>query len=222
MSHLRLFAAAFSLTASASLLAQTTYEARHDAYFDDLSTRGINLGQVDGPHRAGRTGFWTTQGKLQRGNFSSGVWSQLKTTITNADGAEDAGGANGGFSGWPGMDTYVRWQHLMPQDVKDAYAAEYVGMATYGRGSTPNQRMMWAAACRLACETWGTAAVTANSNASNKTGEPTGKGYIEKVCDRTVKYNFDERWAKHYLVYTTQPLLSIAQLSTDRVLANNA
>ncbi len=222
----RVYLAAWLLALSPSpLLAQTTYEQRHEDYYDDISTRSINLGQTDGPHRAGRTGFWTTQGRLQRGMATSNpskVWNDLKTTITNADGAQDAGGANGGFSGWPGMDTYMRWQHLMPQDVKDAYTAEYLGMKTYGNGSTPNQRIMWAAACRLACETWGTAAVTANSNASNKTGEPTGKKYIETVCDRTVKYNFDEHWAKHYLQYTLGPLRSIADLSTDPVLANKA
>lgn len=222
----RVYLAAWLLALSPSpLLAQTTYEQRHEDYYDDISTRKINTGQTDGPHRAGRTGFWTTQGRLQRGMATSNpskVWNDLKATITNADGAQDAGGANGGFSGWPGMDTYMRWQHLMPQDVKDAYTAEYLGMKTYGNGSTPNQRIMWAAACRLACETWGTAAVTTNSNASNKTGEPTGKKYIETVCDRTVKYNFDERWAKHYLQYTLGPLRSIADLSTDPVLANKA
>lgn len=205
--------------------AQTTYEARHEAFYDDVANRKINLGQTDGPHRAGRTGFWTTQGRLQRGMATSNpskVWGELKTTITNADGAQDAGGANGGFSGWPGMDTYMRWQHLMPQDVKDAYMAEYLGMKTYGNGSTPNQRIMWAAACRLACETWGTAAVTTNSNASNKTGEPTGKGYIERICDRTVRYNFEERWAKHYLEYTLGPLRSVADFTTDPVLANKS
>lgn len=223
-SHVYLAAWLLALSPS-PLLAQTTYEQRHEDYYDDISTRSINLGQTDGPHRAGRTGFWTTQGRLQRGMATSNpskVWNELKTTITNADGVQDAGGANGGFSGWPGMDTYMRWQHLMPQDVKDAYTAEYLGMKTYGNGSTPNQRIMWAAACRLACETWGTASVTANSNASNKTGEPTGKKYIETVCDRTVKYNFDERWAKHYLQYTLGPLRSIADLSTDPVLANKA
>lgn len=120
------------------------------------------------------------------------------------------------------MDTYMRWQHLMPQDVKDAYIAEFVGLRTYGSGSTPNQRIMWAAACRLACETWGTAAVTANSNASNRTGEITGKKYIEGICDRAVKYNFEERWAKHYLQYTLGPLRKIADFTTDPVLANKA
>ena len=214
-----------SLLLALTTHAQTTYEARHEAFYDDISGRKINLGQTDGPHRAGRTGFWTTQGRLQRGMATSNpgkVWGELKTVITNADGAQDAGGANGGFSGWPGMDTYMRWQHLMPQDVKDAYVAEYVGLRTYGNGSTPNQRIMWAAACRLACETWGTAAVTVNSNASNKTGEPTGKKYIENICDRTVKYNFEERWAKHYLAYTLGPLRTIADLSSDPVLANKA
>lgn len=210
---------------SVAVRAQSTYEQRHQDYYDDIANRKINLGQTDGPHRAGRTGFWTTQGRLQRGMATSNpskVWGELKTTLTNADGAQDAGGANGGFSGWPGMDTYMRWNHLMPQDVKDAYVAEYVGMKTYGSGSTPNQRIMWAAACRLACETWGTAAVTANSNASNKTGEVTGKKYIENICDRTVKYNFEERWAKHYLQYTLGPLRTVADFTTDPVLANKA
>lgn len=213
------------LIGNAVLRAQSTYEQRHEAFYDDIASRKINLGQTDGPHRVGRTGFWTTQGRLQRGmaTWNPGkVWGELKTTITNADGAQDAGGANGGFSGWPGMDTYMRWNHLMPQDVKDAYAAEYVGLKTYGNGSTPNQRIMWAAACRLACETWGTAPVTANSNASNKTGEITGKKYIENICDRTVKYNFEERWAKHYLQYTLGPLRTIADFTTDPVLANKA
>jgi autotransporter-associated beta strand protein len=204
------------------LVAQSTYEQRHDAYFDDISGRKINTGQRDGPHRAGRTGFWTTQGKLQRGNESSGVWSNLSATITDADGSGDAGGANGGFSGWPGMDTYLRWQHRFPQWIKDQYYTEYTTMPTYGSGSTPNQRIMWAAACKLACETWGTSTVTQFSNASNKYNDPTGKAYMMAICDRTVKYNFEERWAKHYLQYTLGPLRSIADLSNDPELVNRA
>jgi autotransporter-associated beta strand protein len=221
----RLLVHAIPLLFTFPAMGQSTYEQRHEAFYNDISGRKINLGQTDGPHRAGRTGFWTTQGRLQRGMATwnpSKVWGELKTTITNADGAADAGGANGGFSGWPGMDTYMRWNHMMPQDVKDAYVAEFVGLKTYGNGSTPNQRIMWAAACRLACETWGTAAVTANSNASNRTGEITGKKYIEGICDRTVKYNFEERWAKHYLAYTLGPLRTIADHTTDPVLANKA
>lgn len=220
---LRLFLTSLFFTCTS--VGQSTYEARHDEYYDYLSERKINLGQIEGPHRAGRTGFWTTQGRLQRGMAASNpnkVWGELKSVLKNADGEQDANGANGGFSAWPGMDTYMRWNHLMPKDVKDAYQEEYLGMVTYGRGSTPNQRMMWAAACRLACETWGTNLVTSNSNASNKTGDVTGKKYIEAVCERTVKYNFDERWAKHYLQYTLGPLRSVADFTNDSVLANKA
>ena len=207
---------------TAGLFGQETYEQRHTAYYDDLSTRGINTGQTSGPHRAGRTGFWTTQGKLQRGNESAGVWSQLGAVIANADGSADAGGANGGFSGWPGMDTYVRWQHRFPQSIKDQYYTEYTTMPNYGKGSTPNQRIMWAAACKLACETWGASTVTQFSNAANKYGDPTGKAYMMAICDRTVKYNFEERWAKHYLQYTLGPLRSIADLSNDPELVARA
>ena len=81
---------------------------------------------------------------------------------------------------------------------------------------------MWAAACKLACETWGVPAVTSVSNAANRYGDPTGKAYMMAICDRTVKYNFEERWAKHYLQYTLGPLRSIADLSNDPELANRA
>jgi len=178
----RLLVHAIPLLFTFPAMGQSTYEQRHEAFYDDISGRKINLGQTDGPHRAGRTGFWTTQGRLQRGMATwnpSKVWGELKTTITNADGAADAGGANGGFSGWPGMDTYMRWNHMMPQDVKDAYVAEFVGLKTYGNGSTPNQRIMWAAACRLACETWGTAAVPMHRTEQEKSrGKNTSREFV--------------------------------------------
>lgn len=56
---------ALLLATAVSLHAQTTYKHLHADYFDDISTRRINLGQTDEPHRAGRTGFCTTQMKLQ-------------------------------------------------------------------------------------------------------------------------------------------------------------
>jgi hypothetical protein len=50
LQYLGTFAFAFALAGNA--LAQTTYEQRHADYFDDISTRGINTGQKDGPHRS--------------------------------------------------------------------------------------------------------------------------------------------------------------------------
>ena len=59
----------FLLIGSFSALnAQDTLQERTDLLLDSLSTRKVNTGQHDGPHRAGRTGFWTTEGRLERGN----------------------------------------------------------------------------------------------------------------------------------------------------------
>jgi autotransporter-associated beta strand protein len=202
--------------------AQTDYASRSNLLFNSLSTRKVNTGQHDGPHRAGRTGFWTTQGRLARNITNSTTWTYLSASITDADGSADAGGANGGFSGWPGMDTYVRWNQKFPASISNQYYTEFTTMPTYGNGSTPNQKMMWAVACRLACETWGSNNVLKVSNAKYKYADPTGRDYILAICDKSVKYNFEERWAKHYLGYTLGPLRSIADLSTDVTLRNKA
>lgn len=205
-----------------ALPAQSTYALREDLLLDSLSTRKVNTGQHDGPHRAGRTGFWTTQGRLARGITNSTTWTYLRAAITDADGSADAGGANGGFSGWPGMDTWMRWNQVFPQSVQDQYFTEFTTMPTYGSGSTPNQKMMWAVACRLACETWGSNEVLQVSNAGYGYADKTGRDYILAKSDFAVKHNFEERWAKHYLEYTLGPLRSIADLSTDPVLRQRA
>lgn len=219
----------FSLASIAGLMcvehlaqAQADYNSRSNVLFNSLSTRKVNTGQHDGPHRAGRTGFWTTQGRLARNITNSTTWNYLSASITDADGSADAGGANGGFSGWPGMDTYVRWNQKFPSNILSQYYTEFSTMPNYGKGSTPNQKMMWAVACRLACETWGSNNVLGVSNAKYKYPDPTGRDYILAICDKSVKYNFEERWAKHYLIYTLGPLRSIADLSTDPFMAQRA
>ncbi len=200
--------------------AQPTYAEREDYLFDSLSWRKVNVGQTDGPHRAGRTGFWTTQGRLQRNITNSTTWSYLSAAISDAAGLGER--VNGGFSAWPGMDTYIRWNQKFPQSIKDQYYTEYTTMPTYGAGSTPNQKIMFAVACRLACETWGTNKVLGVSNAKYGYPDPTGRDYVLAICDRTVKYSFEERWAKHYLAFTLGPLRSLADLSTDPWLRHKA
>lgn len=212
----------FLLACGVEVRAQTNYALREDALLDSLSTRKVNTGQHDGPHRAGRTGFWTTQGRLARGITNSTTWNYLGAAITDADGSADAGGANGGFSGWPGMDTWMRWNQVFPQSIRDQYYTEFATMPCYGSGSTPNQKMMWAVACRLACETWGSNAALQVSNAGYGYADKTGRDYILAKSDFAVKHNFEERWAKHYLEYTLGPLRSIADLSTDPVLRQRA
>ena len=218
-----LFVAAHLGLAVLPVLGQDTLEYRTDMLLDSLSTRKVNVGQTDGPHRAGRTGFWTTEGRLMRNITNATTWSYLSAAISNADGSPDAGGANGGFSGWPGMDCWYRFNHLFPQNIKDQYFTEFTTMPNYHKGSTPNQKIMWAVACRLACEEWGTETATAVSDADyTRTGDKTGADYIKAICSRTIKYSFEERWAKHYLTYTMGPLRTLSDFTADATLANMA
>ncbi len=214
--------AALVFLSSPAVRAQSTFLSRSNLLLNYLSTRGCNVGQLSGPHRAGRTGFWTTQGRLDTGITNSTTWDYLSAAIANADGSQDAGGANGGFSGWPGMDTFLRWNQMFPTSISNQYYTKYTTMGTYGNGATPNQRMMWAVACRLACETWGTNAVTQVSNAKYWTTDPSGRDVILSYCENAVQYNFRERWATIYLEYTLGPLRSIVDLSTDPVLRQQA
>jgi len=203
--------------------AQETLSARSALLLDSLSTRKVNTTQHDGPHRAGRTGFWTTEGRLVRGKADSTTWSYLSASITDADGLADAGGANGGFSGWPGMDCWMRFNPQFPQAQRDQFIAKFTTMPTYHSGSTPNQKMMWAVACRLACEQWGTDVATSVSNADYlNNGDKTGRDYIISKAKYAVKYNFEERWAKHYLTYTMGPLRTVSDFTTDAELAQVA
>ena len=206
-----------------SAFAQATLQERGDLLLNSLSTRSVNTGQHDGPHRAGRTGFWTTEGRLARGKSDTTTWNYLRAALDDVDGLADAGGANGGFSGWPGMDCWYRFNQVFPQDLKDKYQAKYTTMPTYHSGSTPNQKVMWAVACRLACEYWGTNATTSVTDADyTKSGDKTGKDYLMGIFKKTVRQNFEERWAKHYLTYSLGPFRTLADFTSDEELRRHA
>ncbi len=202
-----------------------TFADRGNRILDWVNTDWPNLGQYGGPHRIGRTGFWYTEGRVLRGQTNATTWTILADAIKNADGTEDASGANGGFSGWPGMDCYLRWNQALPQNLKDQYYTEYTTMPNYKKGVTANQQWMWVTACRLACETWGTENVTQYSDANltkNGGGDPSGKHWLMYQLDWAVRNNFIEHNATHYLVYSLGPVRSLADLSTDPELKNRA
>ena len=126
-----------------------------------------------------------------------------------------------GFSLWPGMDAWYRHNAIFSQELKDKYRDEYVG-ALYYTGSTPNQRLMAATGCYLASEVWGAAAVTANSNAANGHGDPTGKAFINHILDNLPRYNCEEHNSGQYLAYNIGPFRTLADFAPDPVLKQKA
>jgi autotransporter-associated beta strand protein len=194
----------------------TTFADRSDALLDYLNTTSPNVGQTNyGPHRIGRTGFWYGQGRLERGNTSTGL-SYISAAVGDADAPD-----NSGFSLWPGMDTWYRHNAIFPQTLKDKYRDEYVGALHYG-GSTPNQRLMSATGCYLASEIWGAEAVTSNSNAANGYGDPTGKAFINHLLDNLPRYNCEEHNSGQYLTFNLGPFHTLANFAPDPQLRQKA
>jgi autotransporter-associated beta strand protein len=205
------------LTYSAPFQTGTSFADRHDAMLDYLSTEVPNLGQFDaGPHRIGRTGFWCATGRLLRGDTATGI-SYITTAVEDAN----AESANAGFSMWPGMDAYLRWNHLFPQSLKDRYREVYVGADAYDNGSTPNQRFMLATASYLANGIWGSS-VNSNSSAANGIGSSSGKDFILHILNKTPFDNHEEHNSHHYLTYTLSAIETLAQFAQDAEVRNKA
>lgn len=201
---------------SASSFADTFLE-RSDVLLDYLNTSAPNVGQTGGgPHRIGRTGFWYGQARLLRGDTTNGM-----NYISAAVGDADAEGPNSGFSLWPGMDAWYRYNTAFSQALKDKYRDEYVGAALYG-GATPNQRLMGATGCYLASEVWGAAAVTSHSNAANGYGDPTGKAFIHHILDNVPRYNCEEHNAGQYLTFNLGPIHTLANYAPDPLMRQKA
>ena len=205
------------LTYSAPFQTGTSFAQRHDAMLDWLSTEVPNLGQTGGgPHRIGRTGFWCATGRLLRGDTATGI-SYITTAVEDAN----AESSNAGFSMWPGMDAYLRWNHLFPQSLKDRYQQIYVGADAYDNGSTPNQRFMLATASFLANEVWG-ASVNSVASASNGIGGASGKDFILHILNKTPFQNHEEHNASHYLQYTLAPIETLAEFAQDAEVRDKA
>jgi len=203
--------------ATREAVAQESFAARADTLLDYLNSNTPNVGQTGGgPNRIGRTGFWYGQGRIARGDTATGLGY-----ISAAVGDADAEVANGGFSLWPGMDAWYRHNAIFSQELKDKYRDEYVG-ARYYFGATPNQRLMGATAAYLASEIWGVGPVTSVSNASNGTGDPSGKAFLDQILTVLPRYNSEEHNAAQYLTFNLGPFHTLANFAPDPLLRQKA
>ncbi len=205
------------LTFSQPFQVGTTFADRRDYLLDWLSTDVPNLGQAGaGPHRIGRTGFWYGEARMQRGDTTNGL-NYIATALEDAS----AENSNAGFSMWPGMDAWMRWNGSFSQTLKDRYQQIYTTSDLYDNSSTPNQRFMISTASYLANSVWGTA-VNSVSGAFNGTTDPTGKTYLENAINRIPWRGYDEHHSTQYLIYTLAPMLSLAEFAPDTGLKNKA
>ena len=205
------------LTMFAPFQVGSTFEERRDYLLDWLSTDVPNLGQFGGgPHRIGRTGFWYGEARLLRDDTATGL-SYIATAVEDAS----AENSNAGFSLWPGMDAYLRWNHLFSTTLTNRYREVYTTCDLYDNSATPNQRFMTCTASYLANGVWGSM-VNSVSGASYGTGDVTGKAYLEGVINNVPWHGYPEHNSTTYLIYTLAPMLTLADFAPDPVLKRKA
>lgn len=205
------------ITFSAPFQVSTTFADRRDYLLDHLSTDVPNLGQFGaGPHRIGRTGFWHGEARMLRGDTATGL-NYIATALEDAS----AENSNAGFSMWPGMDAWMRWNGSFSQTLKNRYQEVYTTSDLYDNSATPNQRFMICTASYLANGVWGPA-VNSVSSATYATGDSTGRTYLENTINAVPWKGYPEHHSTQYLIYTLAPMLSLAEFSPDPVFKNKA
>jgi len=210
----------------AALPAQAdNFNSRAAAFLNYYDTTTPNLGQTgSGPHRIGRTGFWSADGRLQNSDLVNG-----SNFMYAALGDADSEGTDSGFSMWPAMDFYLRWNTKFPAIFTPAITSYFETQLTtngtnYDVGATPNQQMMLATTRYLAGTVWGTSAFPSGSQfkADYGTGDPTGKAFVSNTIANIPLYGFLEHDSLIYIQFTLGPIYTLEQFAPDPVLQHKA
>jgi hypothetical protein len=201
------------------------FSSRSAAFLNYFDTTVPNVTETgSGPHRIGRTGFFFTDARFLTNDLVNG-----SNYLVAALGDADSEGDDAGFSMWPAMDCYLRWNTTLPAIFSPSISNLFVTQLTvngtnYSSGSTANQEMMLATTRYLAGVTWGTNAFPAGARfqAGYGTPDPTGKAYVSNTVVDLPLYGFQEHDSLIYVQYTLGPLYTLAQFAPDPVLQHKA
>ncbi len=200
------------------------FSTRRTAFLNYYDTTVPNVSQTgSGPHRIGRTGFWAAEGRFLNDDLANG-----SNYMYAALGDADSEGTDAGFSMWPAMDCFLRWNTLtsvFTPAVTNLFKTQLTTNGTnYSSGATSNQRMMFSTARYLAGCVWGATAFPSGSQyqADYGTGDPTGKAYVSNTIVNIPRYGFLEHDSLIYVQFTLGPIFTLAQYAPDADLRNKA
>jgi hypothetical protein len=201
------------------------FNSRRAAFLNYYDTTVPNVTQTgSGPHRIGRTGFWSAEGRFLTNDLVNG-----SNYMSAALGDADSEGTDAGFSMWPAMDCYLTWSAALPSiftpAITNLFETQLTANGTnYSIGATSNQRMMLATTRYLAGCVWGTNVFPSGSqfSADYGTGDPTGKTYVSNTIANIPLYGFLEHDSLIYIQFTLGPIYTLAQFAPDPVLRNKA
>lgn len=175
-----------------------------------------------GPHRVGRTGFWSAEGRFLTNDFSNGS-NYMSYALADADNE----GSDAGFSMWPAMDCYLRWNMLplFTPSVTNLFEMQLTSNGSnYSSGATANQQMMFATTHYLAGTIWGTNAFPAGTDfrTAYGTADPSGKAFVSNTIASIPLYGLVEHDSLIYVQYTLGPIYTLEQFAPDPILRNKA
>ena len=148
-------------------------------------------------------------------------------------------GGNSGFTAWPGMDCYVRYNQFFDAALKDRFKKIYTGAVFYKRLTTSNHTIMAAVTRYLATQIWGpdafapdpyfvhhpatdgTAQTGAGASAEPQPGtyftkdDPTGVKFCRMRIASAMAIGPGEYASRPYGAEDILPLLTLAECAGD-------
>jgi hypothetical protein len=200
----------------------TTRVAAFLNYYDTTVPNVTETGS--GPHRIGRTGFWSAEGRFLNNDLANGS-NYMYAALDDADSEGD----DAGFSMWPAVDCYLRWNAALPSVFTPAITNLFKTQLTtngtnYSSGSTANQEMMFSTTHYLAGIIWGTNAFPSGAQFQTAygTSDPSGLAYVSNTIVNIPLYGLLEHDSLIYAQYTLGPIYTLEQFAPSAVLRDQA
>lgn len=153
-------------------------------------------------------------------------------------------GGNSGFVVWPGIDCYIRYEHLLGDELKSRFKKVYTSGVFYRRFTTSNHVTMAGITRYLAVQTWGRDAFAPHPDYADKVYEalspelkkttryppsqlfanddPDAEKFVHQLVERVVTQGPGEYASRPYGAENTLPLLTLAECATDPALRHKA
>lgn len=146
-------------------------------------------------------------------------------------------GGNSGFAVWPGIDCYIRYEHLMDEPLKERFKQTYTSGVFYRRFTTSNHVTMAGVTRYLAVQTWGAAAFKPHPAFADQVYEalppdkkkstrwppsqffanddPDAVKFVHQFVEHVVRNGPGEYASRPYGAENTLPLLTLAECAKD-------
>jgi hypothetical protein len=209
--------------------AREPFENRQKMFFDAVwaDYREHAVGQ------SARNAFWRAEALFQCGHVEEGrrlVHRGLDQLVPGNRENRWIHGGNSGFTVWPGLDCYIRYEKFLDQAIRDRYRTIYTGAVFYRRLTTSNHKIMAAVTRYLATQIWGADAFhpgpffegREDDGAVFEKNDPTGEKYVRQIIAETVTTGPGEYASRPYGAENVLPLLTLAECARDAEIRHRA